>query len=133
MPEANYQVPAVSAAEPRKRFHVIEEALALLKRDLPVTGLFIGPRPRAATPAPYVRHLGYVEDGLLRRACSTCDAFVNWSACEGFGLPVIDALACGARVVVPPDNPVVVGPGGWVKGVWRSGPRVVSRPLPQAG
>lgn len=112
VPEGHYLVLAVSAAEPRKRFHVIEEALALLNRDLPVTGLFIGPRPPPVAPAPWVRHLGYVEDGLLRRAYSTCDAFVNWSACEGFGLPVIEALACGARVVVPPDNPVLLEVGG---------------------
>src|SRR5207248_11244837 len=56
--------------------------------------------------------LGYVDDGLLRRAYSACDLFVNWSACEGFGLPVIEALACGARVVVPPDNPVLREIGG---------------------
>jgi glycosyltransferase involved in cell wall biosynthesis len=33
--------------------------------------------------------------------------FVNWSEAEGFGLPVIEALACGARVIVPPDNPTL--------------------------
>jgi glycosyltransferase involved in cell wall biosynthesis len=112
VPEGHSLVLAVSAAEPRKRFHVIEEALALLNRETPVTGLFLGPRPPAAAPAPWVRHLGYVGDGLLRRAYSTCDAFVNWSACEGFGLPVVEALACGARVVVPPDNPVLLEVGG---------------------
>ena len=140
IPEANYLVLAVSAAEPRKRFHVIEEALALLNRDFPVTGLFIGPRPRAADPAPWVRYLGYVEDGLLRRAYSTCDAFVNWSACEGFGLPVIEALACGARVVVPPDNPVLLEVGGrdvtvaesaTVEGLVRTLAEILRKPAPR--
>jgi glycosyltransferase involved in cell wall biosynthesis len=112
VPEGNRLVLAVSASEPRKRFGVVEEAVALLARDFPVTGLFIGPGRRAAAPAPWVRHLGYVDDGLLRRAYSTCDLFVNWSACEGFGLPIIEALACGARVVVPPDNPVLREIGG---------------------
>jgi glycosyltransferase involved in cell wall biosynthesis len=112
VPEGNYLVLAVSAAVPRKRFHVVEEALALLNRHLPVTGLFIGPRRPTASPASWVRHLGFVEDGLLRRAYSSCNAFVNWSACEGFGLPIIEALACGAPVVVPPDNPVLLEIGG---------------------
>ncbi len=53
-----------------------------------------------------------MDDDTLRWAYSTCDVCVNWSICEGFGLPVIEALACGATVVVPPDNPTLREIGG---------------------
>lgn len=64
---------------------------------------------RPGDPAQY---LGRVDDDFLRRAYSSCDVFVNWSAAEGFGLPVVEALACGCRVVVPPDNPTLIEVGG---------------------
>ena len=57
-------------------------------------------------------YLGYVSDAEVRRAYSSSDVVVNWSEAEGFGLPTIEALACGARVVVPPDNPTTLDVGG---------------------
>ena len=101
---------AVSTQDPRKRFADVEKAIRLLSKRLPVHGVFLGHGP--ARRQENVHYLGHVGDEMLRRAYSSCDVFVNWSAAEGFGLPVIEALACGARVVVPPDNPTLREVGG---------------------
>ncbi len=41
---------------------------------------------------------GFVDDVTLRAVLSGCDAFVWPSLAEGFGLPPIEAMACGAKV-----------------------------------
>jgi glycosyltransferase involved in cell wall biosynthesis len=46
-----------------------------------------------------VRFLGYVPDSDLPALYSAASAFVYPSLFEGFGLPVIEAMACGAAVV----------------------------------
>lgn len=46
-----------------------------------------------------VRLIGEVSDAQLAALYGACRAFVYPSLYEGFGLPVIEALACGAAVV----------------------------------
>ncbi len=46
-----------------------------------------------------VRYLGYVSDGDLPALYSAADAFAFPSLHEGFGLPVIEAMACGVPVL----------------------------------
>jgi alpha-1,3-rhamnosyl/mannosyltransferase len=46
-----------------------------------------------------VRFTGYVSDDELRALYSSCKAFVYPSLYEGFGLPPLEAMACGAPVV----------------------------------
>lgn len=52
-----------------------------------------------------VLRLGYVDDGELKALMSYCKAFLFPSLYEGFGMPPLEALACGARIVVS-DIPV---------------------------
>jgi glycosyltransferase involved in cell wall biosynthesis len=99
-------VVAVSTQDPRKRFADIAAAVNASN----TYAIFLGAgRARREGNAIF---LGHVSDELVRRAYSSSDVFVNWSAAEGFGLPTIEALACGARVVVPPDNPTLLEIGG---------------------
>lgn len=46
-----------------------------------------------------IRLLGYVERKHLPVLYSSCEAFVYPSEYEGFGLPVLEAMACGAPVL----------------------------------
>lgn len=99
-------VVAVSTQDPRKRFADIAAAVHASN----AYAIFLGAgRARREGNAIF---LGHVSDERVRRAYSSSDVFVNWSAAEGFGLPTIEALACGARVVVPPDNPTLLEIGG---------------------
>lgn len=58
---------------------------------------------------------GYVSDEELVALYSTCKVFVFISLYEGFGIPPLEALACGAKVVVSNTSslPEVVGNVGW--------------------
>ena len=46
-----------------------------------------------------LRLTGYVDDQDLRALYSSCQAFVYPSLYEGFGLPPLEAMACGAPVI----------------------------------
>jgi len=54
---------------------------------------------RAAGIADRVRLIGYVNDDELRALYSSCRAFIYPSLYEGFGLPPLEAMACGAPVI----------------------------------
>ncbi len=55
--------------------------------------------PGPAYGHPWIRHLGYVNDDVLRALYGTAAAVAYVSLYEGFGLPVLEALGAGATVV----------------------------------
>ena len=55
---------------------------------------------------PRVRGIGYVARRDLPALYAQCEAFVFPSLAEGFGLPVLEALACGASVVTSAAVPL---------------------------
>lgn len=61
-----------------------------------------------------VRVLGYVDDAVLGWLYTNCFAFVYVSLFEGFGMPVLEAMSCGAAVISSNTTslPEVVGDAG---------------------
>ena len=54
---------------------------------------------------PNVLCLGYVTDGEAKALMANCKAFVFPTLYEGFGIPPLEAIACGAPRVIVSDTP----------------------------
>ena len=94
---------AVGTLEPRKNLPALASAFALLRERHPALTLAIAglegweDRPLAAEG---IRLLGYVSDDELARLYRGASAFAYPSRFEGFGIPVVEALASGVPAVV---------------------------------
>lgn len=101
----------VGTIEPRKNLLTLVRAFAELLRttghrpQLVIAGpkgWLTGEFDRAVAEANFgdrLRLIGYVSDNDLRALYSSCKAFVYPSLYEGFSLPPLEAMACGAPVI----------------------------------
>jgi glycosyltransferase involved in cell wall biosynthesis len=93
---------AVSTLEPRKNLPALVTAFAELRRRRPELTLALAGLAgweERALEAEGVRLLGYVSDDELARLYRGADAFAYPSSFEGFGIPIVEALASGLPVV----------------------------------
>lgn len=107
----------LSTLEPRKNMKRIIEAFKIVKKDLPDLQLIIGGRTgwgEPLAPASGVILPGFVPDADLPALYSGCLAFCLPSLYEGFGLPHLEAMACGTAVVGSnlSSMPEVIGNAG---------------------
>ena len=101
---------AVSTIEPRKNFVRLVNAFAEVHRLCPEYKLLIAGAKRSAWPdvrdairkhnlADHVEVLGRISDERVRELLWDATALVYPSLYEGFGLPALEAMACGTPVV----------------------------------
>lgn len=100
----------VGTFEPRKGLDVLLDAFAALAPERPGLELWlagqlgwgVGPLESRLADHPFasrVRRLGFVDETLLPALYRRARVVAYPSRGEGFGLPVLEALACGASVV----------------------------------
>lgn len=94
--------------EPKKNLSRLLQAVRLLGEEAPEL-VFVGAIkawPELEGLKLRTRFLGFIPRDDLRALMSACAAFCFPSLTEGFGLPVVEALACGARVVASSAVPI---------------------------
>ena len=101
------------AAEQHKNIPCLIEAYAKLERQLRsrcrlvlvgkephlLRGEFLAHAAAQGLGAEELEFAGFVTDGRLRELMQRCRAFVFPAYAEGFGLPPLEAMACGAPVL----------------------------------
>jgi glycosyltransferase involved in cell wall biosynthesis len=106
----------VGTLEPRKNVPLLLEAFALVRREIDVQLLLVGGRgwleesifaARERTGLTTAAHfLGALGEEELAILYSQAGVFVLPSLYEGFGLPVLEAMTCGAPVVCSNAGPL---------------------------
>jgi len=115
----------VGRLEPKKNIQNIIKAYDLFEslRGRPgsaeaIPGLILVGRivKKPQTNNPKVRFLGYIEESDKPALYAGAAAFVFPTLYEGFGLPIIEAQACGAPVITSgsASNPEVAGSGALI-------------------
>jgi glycosyltransferase involved in cell wall biosynthesis len=109
VPRGNYFL-FVGTIEPRKNVTRFIDAWREVRKRHPVDLVLAG-RQRADFPAimeePGLTIRGAVDDGELPALYSAALAVVYPSLYEGFGLPVLEAMQCGALVVASRDPAIL--------------------------
>lgn len=97
---------AVGTLQPRKNLIRLIDAISIVGREMPVRLRVVGPDGHQASAIRArlgssidTQILGWLDDDALADEYRRADVFVYPSLYEGFGLPVVEAMACGTPVV----------------------------------
>ena len=114
----------VGAEEPRKNIHFLINSFSKLKNKIPQVKLLkVGLPNDVGVRGKLLKHIeslnlqkdiiftGYVSESELAEIYNAVDLFVFPSLYEGFGLPPLEAMACGTPVITSNTSslPEVVG------------------------
>jgi glycosyltransferase involved in cell wall biosynthesis len=112
---------SVGVLQPRKNLPRLVQAYARIAREVPQQLVLVGKegwafetlrrRVAGSGVSSRIRFTGYVADADLPPLYAAADLFVYPSLYEGFGLPPLEAMACGTPVVTSDTTsiPEVVG------------------------
>jgi glycosyltransferase involved in cell wall biosynthesis len=92
----------VATLERRKNLETLLQAMHHVRDRHPDLRLAVAGAPGWQAPGlegPGVLKLGYVADGELAALYRGAEVFVYPSRFEGFGIPIVEAMACGITVV----------------------------------
>ncbi|MFK5603925.1 glycosyltransferase family 4 protein [Haloferax volcanii] len=96
----------VGAMNPRKNVQGLIESYNLVKDDVPHDLVLIGPNNKSvykkfelADLSERIHTPGYLPQSQLKYAYENADLFLFPSLYEGFGLPPLEAMACGTPVI----------------------------------
>jgi glycosyltransferase involved in cell wall biosynthesis len=99
----------------RRNVDAVRDAFRLIRETHPETKLvFAGPLARgAATPRmdDGIIEAGHVSEPMLRGLLSTATALVYPSEHEGFGLPIVEAMASGCPVITLANSALIEAGG----------------------
>jgi glycosyltransferase involved in cell wall biosynthesis len=105
----------VGTLEPRKNIPMLLEAWRKVKREENVDLVLAGRRRSdlpAIAPEEGLRILGETPEEDLPELYSNAIAAIYASEYEGFGLPVLEAMQCGAPVIISRDPALTEVSGG---------------------
>lgn len=110
----------VGNPRPHKNVFRVLEAFQELVREGSFSGILVvvglSPGEMPSPPAERVRMLPHCSDPELRALYHAARLLAAPSLYEGFGLPVLEAMACGCPVLIGDraSLPEIAGPAGWV-------------------